>query len=232
VSSRVSPPGSSRSIVGIDGLDGSGKSQFAARLASVCRGAGAAVVSLSVDDFRRPVSFGDAAAEEQLYYERYYDFAAFDGCLRAFLAGDEAAVVPRYDGASERLEGERTFPFGGVELAIVDGVFLRRAPVIAAGATILLTVSPEEARRRILERDRKKGRSDEEIIRRITRRYFPGQERYRREHDPLGRAAVVIANDDWRQPRLVRREPAFPATVEQALDAMFPTADRGGAGGP
>jgi uridine kinase len=212
----------SRAIVGVDGLDGSGKSQFAAWLTAACRAAGAPVVTLSVDDFRRPVTFGDGAAEEQLYYDRYYDFAAFDGCLRAFLDGDDAAVVPRYDGATERLNGDQTFQFAGVELAVVDGVFLRRAPVVAAGATILLTVSPEEARRRILERDRKKGRTDEEITRRITRRYFPGQERYRREHDPLGQAAVVIDNDDWRRPRLVRRRPAFPAVVEQALDQLFP----------
>jgi uridine kinase len=219
---------SARSIVAIDGLDGSGKSQFAARLAGACQAGGAVVVTLSVDDFRRPVRFSEGAAEAQveaqLYYERYYDFAAFDGCLRAFLGGDEVAVVPRYDSPTERLDGERTFRFAGVGLAIVDGVFLRRAPIIAAGATILLTVSPDEARRRILERDRKKGRSDEEIVRRITRRYFPGQERYRREHDPAGQAAVVIDNDDWRQPRLVRRRPAFSTAVERALDEMFPAA--------
>ncbi len=216
---------SRRAIVAVDGLDGSGKSQFAARLVSTCEAAGTPVVTLSVDDFRRPVSFGDGAGdgarEAQLYYEHYYDFPAFDGCLRAFLAGDDAAVVPRYDGPTERLDGDRTFHFTGAELAIVDGVFLRRAPVIAAGETILLAVSPEEARRRILARDRKKGRSDEEILRRINRRYFPGQERYRREHDPIGLAAVVIDNDDWRRPRVVHRRSAFPPVVERALDEIF-----------
>jgi uridine kinase len=225
VTSRVSPGSVGRTVVAVDGLDGSGKSQLAARLAGACRAAGAEVVTLSVDDFRRPVSFGDVPRpdEEEVYYQRYYDFAAFDGCLRAFLNGEEAAVVPRFDGASARLEGELTFRFAGAGLAVVDGVFLRRAPVVAAGETILLTVSPDEARRRILDRDRKKGRSDQEILRRIDRRYFPGQERYRREHDPLGRAAVVIDNDDWQRPRLVRRRPAFPPVVERALDDLLAT---------
>jgi uridine kinase len=217
------PPASARTVIAVDGLDGSGKSQLAARLAGACRAAGAGVVTLSVDDFRRPVSFGDAPRpdEEQVYYERYYDFAAFDGCLRAFLNGEAAAVVPRFDGVAGRLDGELTFRFAGAGLAVVDGVFLRRAPVVAGGETILLTVSPDEARRRILDRDRKKGRSDQEILRRIDRRYFPGQERYRREHDPLGRAAVVIDNDDWQRPRVVRRRPAFPAVVERALDDVL-----------
>ena len=223
MTSRGSPSVSARAVIAVDGLDGSGKSQFAARLAAICEAAGSGVVTLSVDDFRRPVSFGAVAHpdEEDAYYERYYDFAAFDGCLRAFLHGDQAAVVPRYDSASERLQGELTLRFAGADLAIVDGVFLRRAPVVASGETILLVVSPEEAERRILARDRKKGRSDEEIARRITRRYFPGQERYRREHDPYGQAAVVIDNDDWRHPRLVRRRPAFPEIVERALDQVL-----------
>ena len=223
MTSRGLPSVSSRSVIAVDGLDGSGKSQFAARLAATCKAAGTSVVTLSVDDFRRPVRFGDVARpdEEDVYYERYYDFAAFDGCLRAFLNGDEAAVVPRYDSATERLEGDLTLRFAGADLAIVDGVFLRRASVVAAGETILLMVNPEEAQRRILARDRKKGRSDQEITRRITRRYFPGQERYRREHDPFGQAAVVIDNDDWRQPRLVRRRPAFPPVVERALDEVL-----------
>jgi uridine kinase len=211
-----------RAIVPIDGLDGSGKSQLAARLAAACAANGAGVTTFSVDDFRRAVDFSDGAAEPDLYYDRYYDFSAFDSCLRAFLEGDAQAVIPRWDSLADRIEGEKTLRFGDAELAIVDGVFLRRAPIIAAGPTVLLVVSPEEAQRRIMERDRKKGRSDEEIVRRITRRYFPGQERYRREHDPVGQAAVVIENDDWRSPRLVRRRRAFPPSVERALDEMFP----------
>jgi uridine kinase len=231
VPSRATPAGApvhaivprARAILPIDGLDGSGKSQLAARMAAACAAAGVGVTTLSVDDFRRVVDFGDGAAEAQLYYDRYYDFAAFDGSLRSFLAGDAEAVIPRWDVATERVEGEKTLRFADAELAIVDGVFLRRAPAVASGPSILLVVSPEEARRRIMERDRKKGRSDEEIVRRITRRYFPGQERYRQEHDPLGQAAVVIDNDDWQRPRLVRRRRAFPPPVERVLDEMFPT---------
>jgi len=184
-------------IVAVDGLDGSGKSRFAAALAAACAAGGVPATLLHVDDFRRDVDFSglDAEAEAALYYERYYDLAALDAKLGAFRGGG---------------------------LAIVEGIFTLRVPAVsAAAALIVLTVSPDEARRRIVERDRAKGRSDEEIARRIARRYFPARARYLSESDPEARADAVIDNEDWRAPRLARRTRGrFPPPIEQALDRL------------
>ena len=189
-----------RRIVAVDGLDGSGKSQIAAALAAACAADGVTTAVFHVDDFRQDIDFAglDPAAERALYYERYYNLAALDRALSAFQDGGDA------------------------ELAIVEGVLTLRVPTIAASAAlVLLAVSADEARRRILERDRKKGRTDEEIHRRIARRYFPAQERYRAEHDPEARADAVVDNDDWRRPRLVRRAPGrFPAPIERWLSRL------------
>ena len=189
-------------IVAVDGLDGSGKSQFAAVLAAACVADGVAATVLHVDDFKRDLDFAglDADAEASLYYERYYDLAALDGRLASFLA----------DRAGD----------GG--LAIVEGVFTLRVPAVAAGAAlVMLTVSPDEARRRILARDRLKGRTEQEINHRIARRYFPAQARYRADLDPDGRAAAIVDNDDWRRPRVVRHAPGrLPAPVERLLQGM------------
>src|SRR5436190_15710640 len=189
-------------IVAIDGLDGSGKSRFAAALAAACTVGGAPAALLHIDDFRRDLDFGglDADAEAALYYDRYFDLAALDRALAPFAPG----------------------PTGDGGLAIVEGVFTLRVPAVAAGAPlVVLIVSADEARRRILERDRAKGRSDQEIERRIARRYFPARERYLRQCDPEARAAVVVDNEDWRAPRLVRRTRGrLPAAVERALDGM------------
>jgi len=188
-------------IVAVDGLDGSGKSRLAAALAADCAAGGLPATLLHVDDFRRDVDFTglDAEAEAALYYERYYDLAALDAKLGAFRGGG-----------------------AGGGLAIVEGIFTLRVPAVGAvAALIVLTVSPDEARRRIVERDRAKGRSDEEIARRIARRYFPARARYRSESDPEARADAVIDNEDWRAPRLVRRTRGrFPPPIEQALDRL------------
>jgi uridine kinase len=186
-------------IVAVDGLDGSGKSRFASALAAACAADGVPATLLHVDDFRREVDFAglDADAEGALYYERYYDLAAVDRQLASLAAG----------------------PSDPTPLLLVEGVFTLRVPAVAAAAAlIVLTVGPDEARRRILERDRAKGRSDEEIARRIARRYFPARDRYRAECDPEARAEAIVDNDDWRAPRLARLTPGrLPAAVERAL---------------
>ncbi len=185
-------------IVAIDGLDGSGKSRFAARLAQVLTSAGQTVNILHVDDFRRPLDFAglDPPAEAALYYDQYYDFAA----LQAALA--QRPGVPS-------------------TITILEGVMLLRARLPSEACLTLLEVSPAEARRRIQERDQAKGRSPEEVRRRIERRYFPAQARYRREHAPLERADLVIDNDDWRRPRVLRRTGRLAPAVGQALDAVL-----------
>jgi cytidylate kinase len=194
----VTPPAASRSrIVAVDGLDGSGKSQLAAALSAACAADGVSTTMLHVDDFRRDLDFGglEAAAEAARYYERYYDLDALDARLASFQAT------------------------GAADLTIVEGVFTLRVPTIAASAAlVVLRVSADEARRRILARDRAKGRTDEEIQRRIARRYFPGQDRYRVECDPEARAAVIVDNEDWRRPHVVRSTPGqLPAPVERWL---------------
>jgi uridine kinase len=193
---------SGRRIVAVDGLDGSGKSQFAAALAAACAADGVTVTVLHVDDFRRELDFAglDATAEAALYYERRFDFAALERELRTFEAGSA----------------------GDAELAIVEGVFTLRVPTVAASAAlVVLAVTEDEARRRIFERDQRKGRTVEDIDHRIACRYFPSHERYRAELGPEGRAAAIVDNQDWRQPRLVRHVPGrLPAPIERLFEGL------------
>jgi uridine kinase len=214
-------------MVAVDGIDGSGKSRFAVGLAAACAAQGLRAVVLHVDDFRRPVRFDglDPAAEAAAYYERYYDFPALDDCLSAFLADAAGVRVPRFDGASGRIDGERDLSFDEASVAIIEGVFVLRARLLAGAPLVVLEVGREEARRRIVERDRARGRSEEEIARRIDRRYFPAHERYRAGLDPALGADVVIDNGDWAKPRVLRRETArFPAPIGAAFDLLLASA--------
>ena len=190
-----------RVVVAVDGLDGSGKSRFAASLAAELSAAGRPASLLHIDDFRRPTDFSELApeAESALYYERYFDFAAVGGALSAWARG--AA-----DGA----------------VLILEGVMLLRAVLPAGTPLIVLEVSASEARRRILARDQAKGRTPEEIAGRIDRRYFPAQARYRAGCDPLGLADLVIDNEDWAHPRVVRRgDVRFAPEIAAALDRVL-----------
>lgn len=191
-----------RSVIAIDGLDGSGKSTFAVALSAAVEAAGQPAVVWHVDDFRRTVDFEGQSAEGEaaLYYDRYYDFSTLDGALASFLKGGP-------DGA----------------IALLEGVLVLRARLPAGTPLIVLEVSPDEARRRILTRDRAKGRTDQEIVRRMERRYFPAQARYRAAFDPVARADVLVDNDDWTRPRVLRRaDGRFPPQVVPGLDRLLP----------
>jgi uridine kinase len=215
-----------RALVSVDGLDGSGKSRFARSLAEACEAlAGEPVFVFHVDDFRRPLGAIPAGADEAaIYYERYYDFARLDDCLARFLAGAPAVSVPRFDTATERLDGEHELRFGDARLAVLEGVFVLRAPAAAAAGVIVLEISEEEARRRILERDMARGRSREVVEYRMNNRYFPAQRRYRSSFDPARRADVLVDNERWDQPRLLRDAPGrLPQVVEKALRGLVPS---------
>jgi uridine kinase len=199
-----------RSLVAIDGTDGSGKSHFALALAGAIGAAGRPAVVLRVDDFRVTAPFEGASAEDEaaLYYDRYYDFAALDGALSTFLQEGHG------DGAGAATDGA---------IAIVEGVLVLRANLPLETPLIVLEVSPEVARARILSRDRAKGRTSEEIGHRIDRRYFPAQARYRADFDPLGRADVLLDNDDWARPRVLRRaDGRLPPSALAGLDRLLP----------
>jgi uridine kinase len=225
VTSLAFAPPEERSVVAIDGLDGSGKSRFARALASACEAEGeASVFVFRIDDFRRPLgALAPGTDEAAAYYERYYDFPLLDDCLGRFLAGAAGAVIPRFDPARERVEGEQWLDFGAARIALVEGVFPMRARTAAAGTLVLLEVTEDEARRRILARDIERGRPRDVVEHRMLRRYFPAQRAYRAAFDPVRRADVVIDNERWDRPRLVRRlSDRLPRVVEKALFRVVP----------
>lgn len=222
---RALVDGAERSLVAIDGIDGSGKSRFARAVAAACEAEGAPTFVFRVDDFRRPLGlFLDGADEAAVYYDRYYDFALLDACLRAFLDGAPGVSIPRFESTREAVTGTQELDFGGARLALLEGVFVLRASATASAAVIVLEVTEAEARRRILERDMARGRPRDVVEHRMNHRYFPAQRAYRAAFDPLRRADVVVDNEHWNEPRLVRREAGrLPRLVEKVLPRVVPS---------
>lgn len=218
--SRTTPH---KTLITIDGLDGSGKSTFARGLSIALERAGVLSVLVRVDDFRRAMDWAAAPSEADAYYDHYYDLARCEQTLAAFLAGSSGVDVPTFDIPSERVVGSRPLVFEGCAVAVVEGVFPLRLPSVAEGTLIYLETSETEARRRIIARDLNKGRTREEITRRIDRRYFPSQARYRDAFGPRERADVIIDNELPSQARAVRRDLSrLPAALQSVLDAALP----------
>jgi uridine kinase len=191
--------GQARALVAIDGIDGSGKSVLAGRLAAETAAAGIETVTLAVDDFRRPVDWlsGGGRSEADIYYDDYYDLRLLDRCVAAFLDGSPSVEIPVFDAAAHRLDGHRTLNFAGAALGIVEGVFILRLPSVSAAASLIyLRTSFAAARQRIVARDTARGRDPVDVDHRIKARYFPSQERYLREFDPIAHADVLVDHEE------------------------------------
>jgi uridine kinase len=179
-------------LVLLDGIDGSGKTGLADRLARLLRAEEVRLTLLHVDDYRRTVNWSDPRGEREVYWEDYFDLGALD------------EEISQHQAAGH--------------LVLVEGIFTRRLAAADQGALIYLEVDFEEARRRIEARDTGKGRSLEEVRHRIDNRYFPAQHRYRAEHQPLRYAAAVLDTTNPAHPRLLRMERSrFPMAVAVSL---------------
>lgn len=213
-----------RTILAVDGIDGSGKSTFARRLLADLDAHGHRGTIVSVDDFRRPVDWNALDRPEvDVYYDAYYDLALAERCLRAFLAGEPHVTIPRYDLLREQLDGMQQLAFADAAIVIVEGVFPLRIPAVQAGVHVFLDASPTEARQRIIARDMQKRRTREETERRIERRYFPAQQRYHAAFAPRERADVIIDNEQPAAPRATKRELARVAEpLRTLLDRLLP----------
>ena len=102
------------SLILVDGIDGSGKTRLADRLARVLREAGGQLTLLHVDDYRRTVNWSDPRGELELYWQEYFDLAALD------------ADIGEHQSAGH--------------LVLVEGIFTCRLAAAATGALIYLEV--------------------------------------------------------------------------------------------
>ncbi len=220
-----SPPGAPPiPILTVDGVDGSGKSTFAAELVAGLERAGWPVALFAVDDFRRPVDWSRADRREvDTYYDDYYALDELERCLQAFRAGAPGVTIPVFDSRTDTLAGERTIDLRRARVALVEGVFALRVPTAAAGLVIYLELDAAEARRRLIARDLARGRARAVIEHRLDARYVPAQERYVAAHRPAARADVVVDSATPHVFQATRRDlTRAPAELGAELDRLLP----------
>jgi uridine kinase len=168
--------------VGVDGIDGAGKTWFADDVARVLTRRGIAVQRLSIDDFLAPaiVRYARGRRSPVGYWLDSHDLPRF---VRAVTA--EPAGVPA-EGA----------------VLVAYGIFLHRGELQDLwDLTVYLDVPFEVAFTRMARRD---GRSPDPAAKENVR-YSEGQRLYLAERDPASRAHLLVDNTDFANPTLIRR---------------------------
>ncbi len=176
-------------FVGVDGVDGSGKTTFATALRERVVGRPSLVIHL--DDFLhpRPIRHARGRDSPEGFWLDTYDYSAFQRVLSDPAAAGSNAVI------------------------IVEGMFLHRDELVGLwDYSVFLDVPFPETARRMALRDGSHPDPNHESM----NRYIGGQRLYFANARPWERATTVIDNSDPANPR--RIEPA-KATASDSCGA-------------
>ena len=196
--------------VGIDGVDGAGKTFLADELSQVLPSV--EVVRASIDSFHNPRAVRYQRGRESA--EGYYrDSFNLDLATRFLLQplGPDGSLEYRTAAFDHRTDAAVDSPLRQAPknaVLLMDGVFLFRPELVNYwDLKIFLDADFGSTVPRAVQRDvvNSGGKSVEEITARYQMRYVEGQKLYFREAHPKEVADIVIDNTDFENPRIVRQ---------------------------
>ena len=193
--------------VAIDGPDAAGKTTLADELAAELRYLDRVVIRASIDGFHRPRAERYRQGEDspEGYYEDSFDYESLHRVLFDPLGpdGSREYLVAVFDFRTDAARSTAVRVAADDAILLFDGVFLLRAELFASwDLRIFVSVAPHETLLRALNRDAALFGSREEVERRYSKRYIPGQELYLAAARPLEKADLVVENSDFLKPIL------------------------------
>lgn len=189
--------------VAVDGVDGSGKTTLADRLAEAVAPQ-RPVVRASVDSFHRPQAerYRRGRASPQGCYLDTFDLDALRGRLLEPFAADGSYVCAVFDHVLDRPVDAPVRQAAGDAVLIVDGVFLQRPELTGCFELVVhLRIDDDEVLRRVVRRD---AGEPEQIRERYLTRYLPAQRLYEEQCSPAEQADVLLDSTDLCSPRVLR----------------------------
>ena len=196
-------------IVGVNGIDGSGKTMLSTELHRQLEAQGLPVTIVHIDDFTQPRSRRAASNDPiEHYYNNTFDIDTLRNAVLAPLVARRqlGSVLLRHESPhdpSQLVEHSYSFS-GGPSVVIVEGVFVFRPELADYFDTkIFVDIPLSEMRQRAIERD--VPRFGFGVLKKYLTRYLPAQTRYLEVVRPFDIADIVINNTDWHNPYIVKR---------------------------
>lgn len=193
-------------VLGLSGVDASGKTRFFEDYAAFLRATGVPCRVVHLDDYHNPSSLRRRGADERdAYYRNAFDL---DKLVREVLSplresGRLCKTVRCLDLEADQYTREVAYRIDRDTVVLVEGVLLFRPPVDEyLDARIFLDVSFDEVLRRAAVRD--VPRYGPEMLERYRRKYIPVQRRYLEEWTPRERCDLLVDNEDYGFPVLIR----------------------------
>lgn len=197
-------------LVGIDGVDGAGKTTLANELVPLVEAKGRKIVRASIDGFHNPrekrVEKGVLSPDG--YFTDSFDY---DFLVSNFIKPLKAVTKLRrlrsakYDWKTGSDVEDKWIDVDQETIVLFEGVFLFRSELQEYwDYVIYLQIDPETSLQRGLVRDSHLLGGVDSTREKYMKRYIPGQGIYHAKHQPASKASIVVKNDDPYSPEVLR----------------------------
>lgn len=197
-------------LIGIDGVDGAGKTMLANELVSFIETKNKKVARASIDGFHnsREIRIGKGPLSPEGYFEDSFDY---ESLVHDFLEPLQRIKEPtrlrsaKHDWKTESTVSDKSIEVDENTIVLFEGVFLFRPELEDFwDYKIYLQIRPETSLQRGLARDSRFLGGEEATREKYLQRYIPGQRIYHEKYDPEQRAHIVINNNDPMNPEIQR----------------------------
>lgn len=194
-------------VVGVTGIDASGKSSMPSLLEEELVQLGHAVQVIRLDDFHRPRidRYREGLSEPEKYYEQSFDLKRLsDEVLRPISDEGELEIsLICLDLLEDKWSVERQYSVKEDSIVLLDGVFLFR-PELSHYVDLMIFLRVDEvvAIDRALVRDT--SALSEDTLRRYQTKYLPAQRTYLAKYPSERNADIILDNNDWNNPLILK----------------------------
>lgn len=199
-------------LVGINGIDGSGKTSIARNITEYLSDIGKSVITVSIDDFHncKKKRYARGSDSPEGYYYDSMNFEEFKTKLlepiKQALEFPIKVYSKTFDLHSDKAQNIENSVLED-SIVIVEGVFLFKPDMIDFfNVKIFIDAKRKVITERMIVRDLASDATSLEIENyrtRIEQKYMAGQDIYLSESDAKNKADIVIDNNDYKNPIIV-----------------------------
>lgn len=197
-------------LVGIDGVDASGKTTMADSIAKGLCDSGRQIIRASIDGFHnsKATRYRRGRSSPIGYYQDSFNYPLLiEALLKPLSSGNLKYREAAFDYRTDKKVDISIKKAADDAILVMDGIFLFRTELIGYwDVKIFLDVGFEVILQRALKRAKDQGslESEKDIMNAYNQRYIPGQKLYLQEANPREKADVLINNNDYENPVIVR----------------------------
>jgi phosphoglycolate phosphatase-like HAD superfamily hydrolase/uridine kinase len=186
-------------VIGINGIDCSGKTTFAKALEGYLKARGYPIQMIAIDDFHNPkaVRYSGPDQAENYFNKSFNAGLLIEKLLKPIRENDAVSTtLTLLNWETDEYDWIRKYTIKPDTVVILEGVFIFKKEIVPyINYKVYLDITFEQSKRRAIIRD------PAATLSKYDNKYLPAQARYIRECSPASQADIVIDNTNPEYPK-------------------------------